>query len=174
MAIAKLYTGTYPVVELTGINNLGTEDIKSVTKASGVTALMQGMCVLVDEVKEEASLPTAVTDKVWLHASVEKLYNGEGRSEFAVKDTTKGFLARVYRIRDGQTIETNAVQYDDTALANITAIKSAVATGLYLIPSTTGLWTLTATLGTATTYGTVKSVVILPNGETGIEAVFTA
>ena len=123
MAIVKLYTGTYPVVELTGVNNLGTEDIKSVKKASGVAVLVNGGCVLVNEVKEEASLPTAVTEKVWLHASVEKLYNGEGRNEFAVKDTTKGFLARVYRIRNGQTIETNAVEYDNTALANITAIK---------------------------------------------------
>jgi hypothetical protein len=174
MAIVKLYTGDYPVVELTGVDNLGTEDIKSVKKASGVSVLVQGGCVLVDEVKEEASLPTAVTDKVWLHASVEKLYNGEGRNKFAVLDTTKGFLARVFRIRDGQTIETNAVEYDDTALADLTAIKSAVATGLFLIPSTTGLWTLTATLGTATTYGKVKSVVILPNGETGLELVFKA
>lgn len=178
MANKNLYTGKYPVVELTGINNLGTEDIKGVTKASGVTVLMNGMGVVVDEVKGEASLPATIKDYVWLHASVEKLYNNEGRNEFAITDTTKGFLARVYRFRKGQTFETNAVVYDDVTYATISAISEAVATGLYLIPSTDGLWTLTATIPSAdpipVVYAKVKGVVVLPNGETGLEAVVVA
>ena len=54
MANVNMYTaGKKPVVELTGINNLGTEDIKSVKFATGVTELMNGMGVVVNEVTEE-------------------------------------------------------------------------------------------------------------------------
>ena len=179
MANVNMYTtGKKPVVELTGINNLGTENIKSVKMATGVTELLQGGAYVVDEVKEEASLATGTADYVWLHASVEKLYNGEGRNEFSITDTTKGFLARVYRLRKGQTFETNAVVWDGTTYANLTAVKTALASAsLYLIPSTGGLWTLTATLPVSpdvpTVYCTVKNIVTLPNGEAGVEAVVT-
>lgn len=172
MANKNLYTGTYPVVSLTGINNLGTNDIKSVRLATGVTALMNGMGVVVDELAEEASLPTAITDTVWLHASVEKLYNGEATTEFAIKNNN-GFLARVYRLKEGQTFETNAIVYDDATYATVGAIATALASApLYVIPSTAGTWTLTAVAPTTVPkYGKVKSVVTLPNLETGLEIV---
>ena len=181
MANVNMYTaGKKPVVELTGINNLGTEDIKSVKMATGVTELMNGMGVVVNEVTEEASLPIDTGAKVWLHASVEKLYNGEGRNEFSITDTTKGFLARVYRLRDGQTFETNACFWDGTTYANLTAVKTAMASAtLYAIPSTSGLWEITATLPTTvegtsvapTIYCTVKAIVTAPNNEAVAELV---
>lgn len=179
MANVNMYTaGKKPVVELTGINNLGTEDIKSVALATGVTELMNGMNVVVDEVKEEASLATGTADYVWLHASVEKLYNGEGRNEFSVTDTTNGFLARVYRLRKGQTFETNACTWEGTTYANLAAVKTAMDSAtLYAIPSTTGLWTITATLPSApdapVVYCTVKAIVTAPNGESVAELVVT-
>lgn len=172
MANKNLYTGKYPVVSLTGVNNLGTNDIKSVKLASGVTALMNGMGVVVDELKEEASLPSAITDTVWLHASVEKQYNNEPTSDFAIVNN-KGFLARVYRLKEGQTFETNAIVYDDATYATVGAIATALASApLYVIPSTAGTWTLTATAPTTVPkYGKVKSVVTLPNSEIGLEIV---
>ena len=104
MADVKLYTGKYPVVELTGINNLGVNEIKSCTK-SFAGALMNGMAVVVDEVKDEVSLPADASKSVWLHASVEKLYSSnETRSDFAILNND-GFLARNYRLKLGQKFE---------------------------------------------------------------------
>lgn len=170
MADIKLYTGANPVVELTGVSALGTEEIKSAKVKTGQT-LQNGMFVKYDVVKEEACLPT-VTDEVWLHASVEKLYSStETRADFKV-ESGKGFLARVYRLRKGMEFETNAVIYDNAKFATVDAIKTEIATGVYVVPNADGLLRLTklADLGALNTvnHGQVKEVVTLPNGEVGV------
>lgn len=178
MADVKLYTGKYPVVELTGINNLGVNEIKSCTKATAFTgALMNGMAVVVDEAKDEASLPADCSKTVWLHASVEKLYaSNEVRSDFAVLNND-GFLARHYRFKLGQKFETNAVVYDSAVFADYSAIKTYIASNkVYAIPDASGLWRLVKTIPASApipvTYGEVK-LVTLPNGENGVQIVMT-
>lgn len=168
--MAKLYTKANPVVELTGTKGLGVEEINGYCKlATGVAQIQQGMLVVVDEVKEEISLPADANAEVWLHASVEKLYNGEARCEFKVENG-KGFQPRVYRLRKGMQFETNACE----STLDWAGIKTALETGkVYGIPATTGLITLTTTApaDTVVNYLEVKKVVTLPNGETGAELI---
>lgn len=179
MADVKLYesAGTYPVVELTGINNLGVSEIKSCKKASAfTTALMNGMCVTVGEVSNEATLPSAGTAKVWLHASVEKLYrNDQTRKDFAILNND-GFLPRCYRLKQAQFFETNAVIFDASVFKDYAAIKAYVSGAVYAYPDTTGLWRLAKSLPLSTdepvTYGEAKCIT-LPNGDDGVEITMT-
>ena len=171
MADIKLYTGANPVIELTGVKALGTENIKSANVATGKT-LQNGMLVGYTTLTETADLPSGATAEVWLHASVEKLYGvQETRADFKV-EAGKGFLARLYRLRKGMEFETNAIIYDNAKFADVAAIKAAIATGVYVIPDATGLGRLTKQADLAATsavnYGQVKEVVTLPNGEVGI------
>lgn len=170
MADVKLYTLANPVVTLTGVTALGTEEIRSASVATG-KVLQNGMFVKFDPIKGEATLP-AKTDEVWLHASVEKTYGvHETMADFKV-EAGKGFMARVYRLRKGMEFETNAVIYDTAVLADVTAIKNELKTGaVYAIPDTTGLLRLVKAIPTAdapVAYAQVKEVIALPNGEIGV------
>lgn len=173
MADKKLYTKANPVIELTGVSGLGVEEINGYCKmVDGVNELQQGMLVVVDEVKGEISLPADANAEVWLHASVEKLYNNEPRCEFKV--TKDGFLPRVYRLRKGMNFETNACIVDEAVLADWTAVANALKVGkVYGVADATGLIRLvkTAPAETVVNHLEVKKVVLLPNGETGVEVV---
>ncbi len=183
MADVKMYTnaGTYPVVELTGINNTGVDEILTTKKATAfTTALMNGMCVTMDERDHTVTLPSAGTAKVVLHASVEKIYgSNEARSDFAILDNN-GFLPRCYRLKQGHTFETNAVIYDTTVFADYSALRTYLATSTnhaYVYPDATGLWRVVKTLPVSpnepVTYGEISRCITLPNGENGVEIIIT-
>ena len=157
----------FAVVELNNLAGVRTGEIVSQYKmADGVEQLENGMLVVADHAKEEIKLPTGKTDVVYLHASVEKLYNGEGRNEFVVKKGS--FLPRLYKLCVGDAFETNAVDHDK---GSISALQSAI--------------TETAGFGVADASGYIKfvdaldeteavalkavKVVTLPNGETGVK-----
>lgn len=172
MADKKLYTKANPVVELTGVKGLGVEEINGYCKLeASVVEVQQGMLVAVDEVKEEITLPADANAEVWLHASVEKLYNGEARCEFKVVNGN-GFQPRVYRLRKGMQFETNACVVDDAVFADWSAVSTTLKTAkVYGVPDKTGLIRLTKTApaGTVKNYLEAKKVITLPNGEHGIE-----
>lgn len=155
----------YAVVELNNLAGVRTGEIVSQYKmADGVDQLENGMLVVADHFKGEVKLPTGKTDVVYLHASVEKLYNGEGRNQFVLKKDS--FLPRLYKLCVGDTFETNAVDHEKGS-----GLASAI--------------TETAGFGVADASGYIKfvdalddteavalkavEVVTLPNGETGVK-----
>lgn len=162
--MAKL-ASKYAVVELNNVAGVRTGEIVSQYELA-VDQIENGMLVVADHATETIKLPTGVEDVVYLHASVEKLYNGEGRNEYVMKKGS--FLPRCYKLVHGDTFETNAVTHE---LANVEAISQAItATAGFGIPDATGYIKFVTDLG-----GTEKvvlkavKVVSLPNGEQGIK-----
>lgn len=167
MAIKKL-ASKYAVVELNNIAGVRTGEIVSQYELDA-PQIENGMLVVANHVKEKVELPKAETDLVHLHASVEKLYNGEGRNEFVVKKGS--FLPRCYKLVHGDTFETNAVIYDDATYANMEAIIAGITeTTGFGVPDATGYIKLVQDnpVGAKLAIKAVK-VVTLPNGETGIK-----
>jgi len=169
MADQKLRS-VYGVVELNNIAGVRTGELVSqYDMANDVEQLENGMLVAVDHFKGEVKLPKAKTDVVYLHASVEKLYNGEGRKHFVAKKGS--FLPRCYKLKVGDTFETNAVIYDDSKYANLEAIKTGITDAKgYGIPDKTGFIRLVETKDD--TEGVILkavALVSLPNGEMGIK-----
>lgn len=132
-----------------------------------------GMLLTVDHVGKKVGLPSGANAKVYLHASVEKDYEGKGRKHFAVN--LGEFLPRVYTLSVGDIFETNAVQYDDTVYANYSAIVSAINNStVYGVPSAEGYIQIVASPSEEGEEAVVlKAVegVTLPNGEDGIKFV---
>ena len=157
----------YAVVELNKVAGVRTGEIISQYKmADGVEQLENGMLVAVDHAKEEIKLPTDKTDVVYLHASVEKLYDGEGRNQFVAKKDS--FLPRLYKLCVGDTFETNAVDHEKGA---ISALASAITeTAGFGVPDATGNIKFVDALD-ETEVVALKAikVVTLPNGEAGIK-----
>lgn len=166
MADKKLCS-VYGVVELNNVAGVRTGELVSQYEmAENVKQLENGMLVAVDHAKETIGLPTDKTAEVYLHASVEKDYEGRGRKYYVNKKGS--FLPRCYKLAYGDTFETNAVLYDKD---NIDALRTAI--------------TATAGFGVADAKGYIKFVdaldntekvalkavkmVVLPNGEMGIK-----
>lgn len=173
MASILKQPSVYGVVELNNVASVRTGEVKTqlaLNATDFATAVAQnGMLLMVDEFAGEIKLPTAITDYVYLHASVEKDYQDLGRKHFAVK--TGEFLPRVYKLHVGDTFETNAFQWSDATYATFAALKADITSAkVYGIPSTTGLIEIVTTAG-GTEVVVLKALktVTLPNGETGIK-----
>jgi hypothetical protein len=165
--------GEYSVVEVNRLaasrtGNLVTQYPLDGTDFATIPA-ENGMLLRVDHVGKKVLLPDAVTDKVFLHYSVEKLYDGEGRNKFAVKTGT--FLPRLGALDANDIIETNAIVWDDVTYADFAAVKAAIdATTVFAIPSTSGYIELkAATTATAVVEFKVVEAVKLPNGRDGLK-----
>lgn len=168
--------GTRPVVELTRVQAVKDgHHFSQYPMAKGTKELENGMLVAVDHVKGEVAKPKAITEKVYLHASVEHMYDANaGRDEFVVKET-EDFLPRVYDLRIGDVFETNAVVFDSGDFEDYAAIKAAItaktatyaytdfATGYIKIAKVAGIDVATDLR--------VKAVITLPNGTTGVKLV---
>lgn len=155
----------FAVVELNNLAGVRTGEIVSQYKmADGVEQLENGMLVVADHFKGEVKLPTGKTDVVYLHASVEKLYNGEGRNQFVLKKDS--FLPRLYKLCVGDTFETNAVDHEKgsglaSAITETTGFGVADASGYIKFVDS-----LDDTEAVALK---AVEVVTLPNGETGVK-----
>lgn len=164
--MAKL-SSKYAVVELNNIAGVRTGELVSqYPLANGIDQIENGMLVVANHAKGEIELPKAETDTVYLHASVEKLYNGEGRNEFVLK--ADSFLPRAYKLGLGDTFETNAVDHSYSSISDLAnAITETTGFG---VPSTTGYITFkdAETVGANVELKAV-AVVTLPNGEYGIK-----
>lgn len=178
----------HPVVELTRIQ--AVKDGHHFTQykmATGVTELENGMLVVADHVAGTVGKASAITEEVYLHASVEKLYNGEGRDQFVAK--AGEFLPRIYEMQIGDTFETNAVVFDNTAVTGYAPAKTianifdAVTTNLATVPvyatvcvdtGFEGYAELLADKPTAGLIMQVVKVVTLPNGKKGFKMVVIA
>ncbi|WP_372011323.1 hypothetical protein NBRC13296_12170 [Paenibacillus chitinolyticus] len=174
MAIVK-QPSVYGVVELNHIAAVKTGEIKAQfplnTTDFASTPAENGMLLIVDEVIEDIKKPTGITNYVYLHASVEKDYEGKGRKHFSVKPGE--FLPRLLKLKRGDTFETNSFEYDTATYANYVAITAAInSTTVYGIPSTSGYIRIVASPGgtEAVTLKVVKGVT-LPNGELGLKFV---
>lgn len=155
----------FAVVELNNLAGVRTGEIVSQYKmAEGVDQLENGMLVVADHFKGEVKLPSGKTDVVYLHASVEKLYNGEGRNQFVLKKDS--FLPRLYKLCVGDTFETNAVDHEKgsdlaSAITESNGFGVADASGYIKFVDT-----LDDTEAVALK---AVEVVTLPNGETGVK-----
>jgi hypothetical protein len=177
----------HPVVELTRVQ--AVKDGHHFTQykiTSGVGTIENGILVSADHVAGEVKKASAITEKVYLHASVEHMYNGEGRDQFVVKETDD-FLPRIYEMQVGDTFETNAVVFDDTATTGfapaktIANIHADVTTKLGSAPVYATVCVETGSTGyielvsaDPTTAGVklqVVKVVTLPNGTKGFKFV---
>lgn len=175
MAVVQLSKKQYGVVELNHVAAVKTGQIKAqyelnATDFATIPA-QNGMLLVVDDVAKDISLPTAITNVVYLHASVEKDYEGKGRAYCAVNRGE--FLPRLYKLAVGDIFETNMIEYDNAVYATYAAMVAAInATTVYGIPSTSGSIRIVAALG-GTEVVALKAVegVTLPNGESGIKFV---
>ena len=183
MALVKTFIN-HPVVELTRVQ--AVKDGHHFTQykmADGVTELENGMLVNADHVKGTVGKAVAITEKVYLHASVEHVYNGEGRDQFVLK-ATDDFLPRIYELKTGDKFETNAVVFTDTAstgfapAGTIATIFGTVATMLesgkvYATVCVTAggeaYIELLSTKPTADVVLEVEKVVTLPNNSKGFK-----
>lgn len=164
--MAKLST-KYAVVELNNVVGVRTgELVAQYELAESVDQLENGMLVVANHATSEIELPKSETDMVYLHASVEKLYNGEGRNEFVIKKG--GVLPRAYKLQLGDTFETNAVEYTQADIATLS--NAITSTSGYGVPSTNGYITFkeARTAGAKVELKAI-AVVTLPNGEYGIK-----
>ena len=175
--MAKVFgfkTGTRPVVELTRVQAVKDgHHFSQYPMATGTNELENGMLVAVDHVKGEVKKTAAITEKVFLHASVEHMYDtNAGRDEFVVKET-EDFLPRVYDLRAGDRYETNAIVWDSGDYADYAAIKAAVVakTPVYAYTDiTTGYTKIAKAAGVGVvTDLRVIAVIALPNGTTGVK-----
>lgn len=164
--MAKL-ASKYAVVELNNVAGVRTGELVSqYPLASAVEQIENGMLVVANHAKSEIELPKAETDVVYLHASVEKLYNGEGRNEFVLKQDS--FLPRCYKLGLGDTFETNAVEHQKDNLVELA--KVITETKGFGVPSTKGYITFKEeTTPTAKVELKAVALVTLPNGEMGIK-----
>lgn len=161
--MAKL-ASKFAVVELNNVAGVRTGEIVSQYELA-VDQIENGMLVVANHATEKIELPTGAEDVVYLHASQEKLYNGEGRNEFVVKKGS--FLPRCYKLVHGDTFETNAVEHE---LADVQALASAItAKAGYGVPSTNGYIKFVADKPVAGVVIKAVKVVSLPNGEFGIK-----
>jgi len=179
----------HPVVELTRVQ--AVKDGHHFTQypiTTGVGTLENGMLVAANHVTGKVLKASAITEEVYLHASVEHLYNGEGRDQFVVNETND-FLPRIYEMQVGDTFETNAVVFDNTATTGY-AIAGTIATIFTTVAATlavptavyatvcveTGFTGYTELLAASPTAGIilqVTKVITLPNGKKGFEFIVT-
>jgi hypothetical protein len=171
MAIKKL-ASVKGVVELNHVAAVKTGQIEAQYELdAAVTEVENGMLLVVDHVAKKVKKPAGATDAVMLHASVEKDYEGKGRKYFSVKQGE--FLPRLLKLSQGDKVETNAVEHDDTVYANYAAIVAAInATTVYGVPNASGYIRIVATpAGTEKVVLKVVEGITLPNGEQGLKFV---
>lgn len=177
MAIVKGFPkGKRPVVELTRVQAVvdGHHYIQY-PMVEGTGELENGMLVAVDHVKGEVGKAKAITEEVYLHASVEHMYDEfAGRDEFVVKETDD-FLPRAYKLLTGDAYETNAVVWDTAEFKDgyIDIRDTARDADVYAyVDVATGYAKLTkqADEGVKTDIR-VANVISLPNGERGVKLV---
>lgn len=177
----KKQPSVYGVVELNHITSVKTGDIKAQFPLDGTDFASipaeNGMLLSVNEVSAKIELPADANAYCYLHASVEKEYEGyKGRKHFAV-NKDNDFYPRLYKLAKGNTFETNCFQYSDATYANYAAIVAAIDDStVYGVPSTAGYIQIVATpAGTETIVLKAVKGVTLPNGESGLKfAVVTA
>lgn len=167
--------GKRPVVELTRVQAVKDgHHFSQYPMATGTKELENGMLVAVDHVKGEVKKAEALTEKVYLHASVEHMYDANaGRDEFVVKET-EDFLPRVYDLRIGDRFETNAVIWESTDYTDgYATIKTDVVAGTPVyayVDVATGYIKLAKAAGVSVeTDLRAVAVVTLPNGQTGVK-----
>jgi hypothetical protein len=171
MAIKKL-PSKYGVVELNHVAAVKTGQIVAQYELdSAVAEAENGMLLMADHVAKKVKKPAGATDVVYLHASVEKDYEGKGRKHFVAKQGE--FLPRLLKLSVGDKFETNAVEFDDTVYADYAALKAAInATTVYGVPNATGfVRVVAAAAGTEKIVLKAVEGVTLPNGENGIKFV---
>jgi hypothetical protein len=169
MAIKKL-ASQFGVVELNKVAAVRTGEIEVQYELdAAVTQAENGMLLVADHVAKKVKKATGATDAVYLHASVEKDYEGKGRKHFVVKQGE--FLPRLLKLNVGDRFETNAVEYDDAVYATYAALVAAVnATTVYGVPNASGYIRIVATpAGTEVVQLKVVEGVTLPNGEQGLK-----
>jgi hypothetical protein len=171
MAIKKL-ASQFGVVELNKVAAVRTGEIEVQYELdAAVTQAENGMLLVADHVGKKVKKPAGATDAVYLHASVEKDYEGKGRKHFVVKQGE--FLPRLLKLNVGDRFETNAVEYDDAVYATPAALVAAInATTVYGVPNASGYIRIAATAA-GTEKVVLKAVegVTLPNGEQGLKFV---
>ena len=163
----KKLCSVYGVVELNNVAGVRTgEMVSQYEMADGVEQLENGMLVAVDHAKETVGLPTDKTAVVYLHASVEKEYEGRGRKYYVNKKGS--FLPRAYKLGMGDTFETNAVLHDK---ASVDALSSAITeTAGFGVADASGYIKFVDALdGTEVVALKAVKMVVLPNGEMGIK-----
>lgn len=130
-----------------------------------------GMWLVYDEVAGQVRKPTADTEAVAIVYSSEKDYGMPLQGGLGYFKQVEGEYPRLGRPVLGDKYTTNT--FDLGTFADEAAIKAALATGVYLVPATTGVPTLTATPGTAATVAKVIKVYTVPSGAPGIKVEFT-
>lgn len=181
MAIQKITGDYYSVIETNHVSAVRTGDIKAQYDLDAVdfatVGAENGMLLVADDVSKTVKLPTGETSYCHLHVSEERDYEDKGRKYFVLNSGS--FAPKMLKLAKGDIIETNCVQFEDTAVQTYTqyidyaAIVAAIdATTVFGIPSTTGRIQIHGAT-TATAVVELKAVegVTLPNGENGIKFV---
>ena len=136
-----------------------------------------GMWVVADKAAGAINPPAAVTDKqLGIVYTAEKEYDVShyGLKTFGRK--IKGDYPRVGIFGLGDTVTTNCFQYDESVYTTFEALENALKTAaaggaaMYVIPTAdSAVPTLSASKGSATTYGKVVKYYTVPNGEKGVK-----
>ncbi len=173
---ASTNCGGYGVVEMNHVASVKTGQIYAQLPLDGTTDFASapaenGMLLVYDEITGVVRKPDAITEYVYLHKSVEKMYSSEtvGLKEFALAKATT--YPRLYKLNVGDTFTTTAFSYADSTYANVAAIQAAITTSVvYGICSTTGDIAIVATAG-GTELVVLKAIktTTLPDGTTGIK-----
>ena len=139
--------------------------------AETMTHAENGMLLAVDHVAKTVGYPTAGQKTgLALNYTTEHMYDerlAHGLKHFKLDKGT--FCPRLGILAEGDRFTTNAVCYDNTELADATAIKGAIATGLYGVADTTGYIKITKTA----TNGVLKVIAYtdMPDGSPAIKFV---
>jgi hypothetical protein len=166
-------TGVYSVCDLEKVTAdfTGQGIMQEIELDGALAELQNGQCAIV--AGNKVKLPSAIGDKVLLHASPCEIYeDGKGRETFAVKNG-KGSQPRLFVINSTDVIGTNACFYDDAEFATLSALKTAITGGtVKVVPTVNGDWELTATTTGATVIGDVVAYTTLSNDRDGVRIRF--
>lgn len=173
--VSMVPTGKYAVLETPRLNARHSGKFKNQYALDGTDfasiPAQNGMLLVVDEFNKTVKLPDAITDKVLIHCSQIKDYQGLGKDTVAV---SRGeMLPQMYELTKGDVLITNCVKFDDGTYANVAAVTAAIdATTVYGIPDTSGFIKLVASAGgSEVRLLKARATTTLSNGATAIEFV---
>jgi hypothetical protein len=158
MAVVKLYNNGFPTVETNDLFAVKTGSLKSqypFVKGAGNKMVDNGIALVVDETGKKIVRPTTGKEKVGLHVSEERIYEGHlGRKTFQLNGDVN--VPRVALLKAGDVFETDAIVMDNAM---------AIADAKYVVPHTDGYWRLVTQ---AETVGSPAAVVLADYAVVGI------
>jgi hypothetical protein len=178
--VNNVATGKYGIVITNHVAGVKTGEVNiqyalNATDFASIPA-QNGMLLVENHAAKTLDLPSAVTQRVGLVASVEKMYDESDMSLGNFRSNLGEFLPRIYTLKVNDKFTTNNFKYESATYADYAALAAVVAAGtaVYGYTTTTGQISVVAAQdATAVNELMAVTAVTLPNGEKALKFVVT-